>query len=171
LLYAVTNDLSLFVTHDADSLPRALDSNGDGVARFDLGAYEVLLPTADSNGDGIPDGWTLRYGFNPTEPGVGSGNPDGDPHTTYEEWVADTDPTNAASCLRVTGVSDGPPLSVQFLSSTNRQYTLFRTADVTGGGWTGVPGQTNLPGAGGPMTLSDTNAVPQSFYKVGVRVP
>ena len=57
LTYAVTNDLGLFVTHDLDSVPRPLDSDGSGGVRFDLGAYEYLLPAADSNGDGIPDGW------------------------------------------------------------------------------------------------------------------
>ena len=43
---------------------RSMATAANGPA-FDLGAYEFLLPAADSNGDGIPDGWCDRFGFNP----------------------------------------------------------------------------------------------------------
>ncbi len=171
--YAVTNDLDAVITNDFDLLPRPLDGNGDGIARFDLGAYEVLRPTADSNGDGIPDGWTWRYGLNPADPGVATGNPDADPYTTFEEYVADTNPTDALSQLHIEAISNGPPVSVQFLSSSNRQYTLFYTTNFAGSTpvWTSVPAQVNIPGTGGLQTLADTNDVPNKFYRVGVRVP
>lgn len=172
LPYAVTNDLGAVVTNDFDGLPRPLDGNGDGLARFDLGAYEVLLPTADSNGDGIPDGWTWRYGLNPADPTVAAGNPDDDAHTTWQEWVADTDPVDPLSYLRITAISNGPPVAVHFLSSTNRRYTLFATTNPAGSNTlSAVPGQMNVWGNGGAQSLSDTNATPQKFYRIGVRVP
>jgi hypothetical protein len=199
LPYAVTNDLSTIVTDDFDGIPRPLDGHGDGTARFDIGAYECLLPSADSNGDGIPDGWCWQYGFspldpsvatadangdgipngwcwryglNPTDPNVASGNPDGDPHTTFQEWMADTDPTNALSYLRIAAISNGPPATVHFLSSSNRQYTLFATTNLVGSNTLGaVPGQTAVPGTGRAQVLSDTTAAPQKFYRIGASVP
>ena len=36
-------------------------------------AHEFLLATADSNGDGIPDGWAQRFGFNAIDPGLAAG--------------------------------------------------------------------------------------------------
>jgi hypothetical protein len=159
-------------TNDLESVPRPLDGNGDGLARFDIGAYEFLLATADSNGDGIPDGWTWNYGLNPADPAVAGGNPDGDAQTTFEEWVADTNPTNAASHFRITGISAGPPVSVSFASSSNRQYTLLGATNLGGSNtFTAVPGQVNVPGNGGTRSLNDTNLGAQKFYRVGVRVP
>lgn len=97
LTYAVTNNLDLFVTHDYDSLPRPLDGNADGMARFDLGAFEVLHPTADSNNDGIPDAWFQRYGLSAIDPEVADQDPDHDGQNNRYEYLAGTDPTNAAS--------------------------------------------------------------------------
>ncbi len=97
LTYAVTNDLDLFVTHDYDSLPRPLDGNGDNAVRFDLGAFEVLHPTADSNNDGIPDAWCQRYGLSAIDPDVAEQDPDGDGQNNRYEFLAGTDPTNPRS--------------------------------------------------------------------------
>jgi len=176
VLDIMTASWSARVTNDFDGIPRPLDGNGDGSASFDIGAFEYLLPTADSNGDGIPDGWTWQYRLNPTDPGVAAGNPDNDPHTTLQEWVADTNPTNALSYFRIAGISNGPPVAVHFLSSSNRQYTLSCATNLAGNGpdiiWSNVSGQVNVPGTGATRALTDTNAPNrQKFYRVGVRVP
>jgi hypothetical protein len=169
---AIATSFQFAITNDFDGIPRPLDGNGDGQARFDIGAHEFLLASADSNGDGIPDGWAQRFGFNPLDATVASGNPDNDPHTTLEEWVADTNPTNAQSYFRILGISNLPPVIVSFLSSSNRQYTLsYATGLVNGVTWAGVPGQTNVPGTGGLQGLTDTNATSAGFYRIGVMVP
>jgi len=168
---ALLTNLNL-ASYDFDGVPRPLDGNGDGLARSDIGAYEHLLATADSNGDGIPDGWTWHFGLNPTDPTVAAGNPDGDPHTTLQEWISDTDPTNTLSWFRVEAISPGPPVAVHFLSSTNRQYTLSAaTALTTNPAWTNVPGLSDVPGRGGLDSLKDTNSAAEKFYRVGVRPP
>jgi hypothetical protein len=99
-VYTVTNDLAPLITHDYDSLPRPVDGQGDGITRFDIGAYEVFLPTADSNNDGIPDGWCVRYGLSPSAANMASEDPDHDGRTNLQEYLADTDPTDANSFLR-----------------------------------------------------------------------
>ena len=97
VLYAVTNDLNAIVTDDLDQMPRPLDGSGSGSARFDLGAYELLRPTADSNGDGIPDGWCQRFGLDPTAPNMAEEDPDQDGQSNRQEYLAGTDPTNPGS--------------------------------------------------------------------------
>jgi hypothetical protein len=164
-------NLSALITNDLAGNPRPLDGDADGVAGFDMGAYEYNPQTADSNGDGIPDGWCLRYGLSPTADNVATNNPDGDSFNTFEEWVADTDPTNALSCFRIESVVFGPPVVVHFLSSSNRSYSLLASSSVNGGLWTNVPGQAEVRGSGGMVALRDTNALPRRFYRLEVRTP
>lgn len=163
-------NMSLVVSNDFDGVPRPLDGNGDGSAAFDIGAFEFLLANADSNNDGIPDGWTWQYGLNPADPNVPNGNPDQDPHTTFQEWVADTNPTNASSHLRIGSMTAGLSNTVSFLSSSNRQYTLFHTLQIPVT-WSIVPGQSAIRGKGGMDSLTHTNPSSTGFYKVGVAVP
>ena len=154
------------LNRDFDGIPRPLDGNGDGTPAFDMGAHEYLLPTADSNGDGIPDGWTWSYGLDPTDPNVGNGNPDQDPQTTYQEWVADTNPTNAASYFRISSISAGTTNAVGFLSSSNRNYTLEHTRQLPPT-WSPVG---TKRGRGGADSLPHTNGA-QGFYRIRVDVP
>lgn len=169
-LDAGTN-LSALVPFDFDGVPRPLDSDGVGGPDFDVGAYELLRPTADSNADGIPDGWCWQFGFSPIDPEVAGSNPDGDPHTTYQEWVADTNPTNAQSFFRLEGLERGAPATVSFLSSSQRLYTLLACTNLTESGWTPVPGQINVQGNGGLLRLPDPNPDQAKFYKVQVILP
>jgi hypothetical protein len=168
---ALTN-FNVAITNDLDGVPRALDGNGVGLAQFDIGAYEYLLATADSNGDGIPDGWTWNYRLNPTDSNLAAGNPDGDAHTTFQEWVADTDPTNALSSFRIEVIAPGPPITMQFLSSSNRQYTLAYTTNlVSAPVWMNVANQVGIAGSGGLDSLADTNWAMEKFYRVVVKLP
>jgi hypothetical protein len=160
-------NLSLLVSNDLEFIPRPLDGTGDGATGFDIGAHEFLLASADSNGDGIPDGWTWSYGLNPTDPNVASGNPDRDPHTTQQEWIADTNPTNALSYFRLTSISSGISNTIRFLSSGNRIYTLSHTPQLPAT-WSII---TARRGQGGPDSLSHTNDAPQGFYRVRVELP
>jgi hypothetical protein len=157
------------LSNDIDGTARPLDGNGDGLALFDMGAHEFLLATADSNGDGIPDGWAQRFGFNAVDPSLGEANADNDPHTNLEEWIADTNPTNALSWFRLERLVFGASAAVEFLSSSNRQYSLLFSTNLTT--WTNVPGQVGVSGTGNVIGLTDTNATPHIFYKVGVEIP
>lgn len=168
--------LASFSSIDLDNNPRPLDGNGDGTALYDIGAYEFLLATADSNGDSIPDGWIQRHGLSPLDSTVATGDPDGDGFTTFHEWIADGNPVNPGSFFRVESFSFGPPASVRFQSSANRRYTLYFSSDLVtqvqpGTIWTPVPGQINVPGTGGIDTLMDSTSAAQRFYRLEVSVP
>ena len=167
-------NLSALITTDLDGNPRPLDGNGDGIAAFDMGAYEYP-ETADSNADGIPDWWCNLLRSGPGQPGMGDENPDHDCQTTFEEWLADTDPTNDQSYLRINHIEfspNGATATVYFLGSISRYYTLFCAAAIDGPrtAWTSLPEQTAIRGSGGMDRLTDTHATMQTFYKVGVDV-
>ncbi|MBW2977585.1 carboxypeptidase regulatory-like domain-containing protein [Candidatus Woesearchaeota archaeon] len=49
----------------------------------------------DSDGDGMPDYWEIRYDLNPNDPDDRDGDPDNDGYTNYEEYIQGTDPTVA----------------------------------------------------------------------------
>jgi parallel beta-helix repeat protein len=170
---AFLTNVNLIVSADFDGMPRPLDGTGNGEARFDIGAFEFLLATADSNGDGIPDGWLHRHGLNPTNPDVGSGDPDNDGLTTFQEWIADTDPTNPLSNFRIQAISNAPVPTLFFMTSSNRQYTLYYSTNLAIGsaGWTNVPGQVKVQGTGSLDSLADPDAAPEKFYRVGVELP
>jgi hypothetical protein len=167
------------VTNDLDGVPRPLDGNGDGIARYDIGAYEYLLPTADSNGDGVPDSWTWQYGLNPTAPNVGAEDPDNDGQNTHSEWVADTSPVDGESLFRISRIALSAAhlgINVSFLSSSNRVYTLYWADNLLGapGVWSAIPGAIDIRGNGTTTTLSDSSTASthaQRFYRVGVEVP
>jgi len=50
---------------------------------------------ADSDNDGMPDGWEQENGMDPTDPSDAGEDPDGDGMTNQEEFEAGTDPNNA----------------------------------------------------------------------------
>ena len=175
-LLLMSSNWTASITNDYERTPRPLDGNGLSGAAFDIGAYEHLLSTADSNGDGIPDGWSWQYRLDPTDPNLAAANPDADPHTTFQEWVADTNPTNALSYFRISALSNAAPWTIHFSSSSNRQYTLSSATNLVGQGpgtvWTEVIGQVNVPGSGMSQTLTDSNPPsPQKLYRVRVSVP
>jgi hypothetical protein len=144
---------------DLDGRPRIVGGTAD------MGAYEY-----QGAGMGEFIGWLQQHGL-PTDGSADFTDPDGDRLNNWQEWLADTDPTNALSVLRIESIAAGPPVTVQFTSSSNRFYSLLGCTNLTAPVWMDVPGQTDVPGSGGLQALRDTNAAPPRFYRVGVRVP
>jgi hypothetical protein len=157
---------------DLAGTPRPLDGDAGGTATVDIGAYEYLNRTADSDGDQMQDGYEHDYDLNPVDPADALLNPDGDVHENRQEFVAGTDPNRADSCLEVVQVSNGVDVAVYFSSCTARQYRLLYCTNLLSGCWTNLPGCVPVKGKGGVDMLSDSNGVPvRRFYRVGVSVP
>jgi parallel beta-helix repeat protein len=170
---AFATNFVVSVTNDFDGIPRPLDGNGNGASQFDMGAHELLLPTADSNGDSIPDGWAWQYGFDPTAPNIATNDPDGDARTTIEEWIADTNPVDPQSVFRIASITATQQVVVNFPSSSNRVYTLYASSNLVteAAAWLPVTGQVDVPGNGATLSLSNNPAASRQFYRVGVEAP
>ena len=69
-----------------------IDSQEDVGGLVFLRSYSAPL---DSDGDGIPDWWMIKYGFNPINGLDPAGDLDGDGYTNLEEYLNGTNPLKA----------------------------------------------------------------------------
>ncbi|MCF7707729.1 MAG: PKD domain-containing protein [Verrucomicrobia bacterium] len=190
---------------DRYGTPRPLDGDRDGSSIVDIGCFEFINPQADSDNDSLPDGeeidmlktnpisedsdndaipdeWEYRYGLNPTSADDTAANPDGDPHSNIDEFIADTDPMDVNSFFHITGISynrrhsgenRAAPIvtTLMFDSSSNRVYTLYGTTNLSTGTWTMVPGQIHIHGTSTTQSLEVTNTYPDMYYRLEVNLP
>lgn len=167
--------------YGADPATASADDGNDGdnldnAMEFALGTRPDL---EDTDWDSMPDDWEVRYELaprNPREDHGTLGDPDLDGCFNIDEYIADTDPTNALSCFAIAelrlqsndawiGWMSGP-------SSSERLYALYRRTDLMEGAWEPVPGQIDVPATGSLLTLWDSDPpADHDFYRVGVRLP
>jgi hypothetical protein len=153
----INSGRNAFITNttDLDGNPRFV------VGTVDIGAYEFQSPSS-----AISYFWLQQYGF-PINALTDSGDADNDGADNYEEWFARTVPTNAASVLLMTTVSNsvsGATVSWQNISGV--YYYLQRSTNLAD-----TPPfvivRSNILG----NSFNDTNAVGGGpfFYRVGVQ--
>ena len=102
--------------------PLLSDSDNDGLTDD----YEVYISStdpndSDSDNDGLPDGFEINYGGSINMNATADEDADG--YTNFEEWIADTNPTNPLSRLIIFNNLSNPS-NVIFSSSSNREYRL-----------------------------------------------
>ena len=137
-------------------------------------SYSVTPPA--TAGDGIPNWWRAKYfggnGASTNDTSGASGDSDNDGVSNYAEYIADTDPTNSTSKLSLQAALDRTNRVVRFRSSTNRNYTLYYSTNLTSGVWTNIPSQSGVAGSGGMDALVESlPADSQRFYQIRVAVP
>lgn len=123
----------------------------------------------DLDRDGFRDEWEERFGGTSL-----FGNPeahsDADVFTDWQEFIADTNPTNSDDYLCINSVSKNSPLTVYFESSSNRIYSLLWSTNMVDGVWTDVPGSLHM-GAGGADSITVNRTAPAEFYKLEAELP
>jgi hypothetical protein len=129
---------------------------------------DTIQSGADTDGDGIADAWELSY-TNTLTAFTTSSDTDGDGISDKEEYLADTNPTDANSKLVITAFSTSPggtSPSVTWQSVLTRQYRIEKSLDLTALSW--LDSGLGLISPDGTSTLrnfADTNA-PTRFYHV-----
>ncbi|HEX5218965.1 MAG TPA: lamin tail domain-containing protein [Verrucomicrobiae bacterium] len=159
--------------------PSSAAGTGQSLQRATLLAYGndpinwfVAAPTAgelspqtsgDVDGDGVPDVWEMIHG---TEVFVadGTADADGDGFNNYSEWMAGTNPQDAASYLKLEAIPAGGSINLRFEAKAKRSYSLLKAGAPDSGFWFSV---TNVPAASSDRVIS----VPQStsgmqFFRV-----
>lgn len=95
----------------------------------------LMNPSADTDGDSMPDAWELLHGLNAAI-NDGEGDADGDGASNQSEYAAGTDPRSVASVLRIEGFEAGGVL--EWRSVPGRSYSIERSGDLST--WGLVPG-------------------------------
>lgn len=141
-------------------------SESSSVASFET----AMDPHQDTDGDGIPDWWEELYFGGPTA-AVATNQAANSVNTVLESYIADLDPTDADEVLLLDGSSAALDAYWFHISptSTGRVYDLYWRTDLFEGDW--LPMGFSQVGTGGELALPVTNAVPNSFWRVGVRLP
>ena len=141
----------------ADAIPDAewafsrwvgMAAGTDGAVSFMMTAPGTLKaefsPLLVAGGEGMPEWWLTQAGLLGADREANA-DPDRDGMSNKDEWMADTSPTNTASDLRITALSQ----TGGFLHLTWRggreatQVVEMLDGDLSGGGWR--PVATNLP--------------------------
>ncbi len=144
----------------------------NGIALFNSTIQDGLLTLSDRSGsswnDGIPDSWRLLY-FGSVSNALSAANldPDGDGASNWQEYVAGTNPTDAASVFQLLAATAGPSgFTLQWPSVINKNYTLQSSPSLTSPSWSVAA--TNLIGTGQIMQWTDGNPSTANFYRAQV---
>ena len=118
---------------------------------------------------GTPIPWLQSYGFTGDYTNAELLDPDNDGMANWQEFRANTNPTNAASMFLVRNLTRQPDgrYQVTFSTSTNRLYRV----DVSGDLNTWRPVQDRIPGVSSDVTVTDTTYAPAGtniFYRAVV---
>jgi len=130
------------------------------------------LVNFDSDIDGLPDWWEKTYANNVTSM-IASANSDSDGFTNYQEYLANTNPTNSASFFAIDSFVALADQTVAFIGSTARQYQVYYTTNdlaATNLAWNAA--HTNLVwGTGTNSSITVTNTEDTVFYRLRVTLP
>jgi len=130
---------------------------------------DTIAPGADTDGDGIADAWEYLHFGNLTT-ATATSNFDGDPATDLQEYLADTDPKDASSYLRITANNSnlgGTTNALTWTSALTRCYRLQETLNLapTAVWYDSALGLLASDGALTSRSLVETNAS-MRFYRV-----
>jgi hypothetical protein len=120
----------------------------------------------DTDSDGIPDAWEIANGLDEQFAGDADLDADGDTASNRGEYIAGTNPQNAASRLAATAVVQGDgSVNVTFDAVIGKSYRIESSPSLTAASWTTV---TVLPAqsATGPVTVPDPSTSQRKFYRV-----
>jgi len=142
---------------------------------MDLGLTVVQgtdFPLADdADEDGLPDNWETGA-FTDTDQTADT-DFDGDGATDGAEFIAGTDADNSNEYFAVDVTQDGANVLVSFaaLDATGtgygdheRYYALEQMTNISANAWRGVPGHTNIQGAGQTVVYTNTSGL-WYFYR------
>lgn len=137
-----------------------LIASAAGLAVTNSGSLTTADLRVDRDGDGIDDDWEWAE-FRTLTAATGTSDTDGDGQSDRDEYLAGTDPNDAASLLVITGVGDG---LVRWSSAPNRSYTVHSTTSLVHEAFAPIAtGETATPPEN---SFEDPAFYRQRFYRI-----
>lgn len=147
-----------------------------GNPAIDFHVVTATIDRPDDDSDGIDDTWERLIAGNTGDLGLNN-DQDGDGYSDVDEYLSDTDATDAADHFRILSYSPNANNSntdIEFTSSASRCYQLFYKDDLSDADWMAVFND-KLNGQPGSTLLKnvDTNYpdTQQRFWLVEANVP
>jgi Tol biopolymer transport system component len=150
---------------------------GSGLVTGDLNrvqdAFGVSVDTnaalVDSDGDGIPDWWMMKYFGHATgqagDLSRASDDADGDGMSNLQEYFAGTSPINPTSVFRLsTAVPANSTMNLTWPAVMGRSYQIQYKTNLDDPAWLTAPGNVWVMGSQGYYLAPA--ALPHSFYRV-----
>ena len=134
---------------------------------------EIVDPEpADADGDGIPTAWERQHGLNPNDGADGSADNDHDGTSNFQEYVANTDPTDGTSFLSLEVSRSADSATIRFPAQADRRYAIEFTDDLTLAQWETLeaipPSEEAAPVSRFDVTVANSGA---RYYRVRVSLP
>ena len=127
----------------------------------------ILTVLPDTDGDGLPDAWETAHGLSSVEATDALLDSDGDGHSNLAEYRSGTNPTNAASCLKLEGIAQANgTATVSFNAVSNQTYTVEWCAQPDGGAWTKLTDLIARPNNRTETVTDSTASDAARFYRV-----
>ena len=111
---------------------KTVDNLGSFLVRYTANAVVLSnYRSTDLDGDAIEDAWaTNHFGHSPLTAAEKSADSDGDGMSNYDEFRAGTDPTNAASALRVSATVSGGTATLEWPCVDGKMYRVYVSGDM-----------------------------------------
>lgn len=132
--------------------------------------FASVTVAADTDGDGLPDPWETRYGFPTNSPPAVNQDSDQDGMSDVEEYLAGTNPTNAASLLKLDLIIETNVTALRFTAMSNRTYSVQFTDSLSGSPWQSLA---DVIATSSNVLRGFTDPVPRTnrFYRVVTPAP
>jgi len=141
--------------------------NFAAATKYYVNWIKSVIVDYDTDMDGLPDWWETLYGSGPTSM-ERDGHLDSDGFTNYEEWLADTIPTDGNSFLEVLDYTEATRLV--FSSSIHRKYQVQYRVDITDANEVWEAELDWFDGLGSQTVLSVSAATTNRFYRVRAKL-